>query len=52
MSLVVLLLALTCLIIGLAAPVVLDKFIEPATVQALDYQKYIGAILELAKTLR
>ncbi|AHF80857.1 proton-conducting transporter transmembrane domain-containing protein [Thermococcus paralvinellae] len=52
MSLVCLLLALTCLILGLAAPVILDKLIEPATVQALNYQKYIGVILELAKNLR
>ncbi|NJE09085.1 cation:proton antiporter, partial [Thermococcus sp. M39] len=52
MSLVCLLLALTVIVIGLTAPVVIDKLIEPATAQAIDYQKYIGVILELAKNLR
>jgi|Deesub1362B_J571_1020462.scaffolds.fasta_scaffold00105_67 multicomponent Na+:H+ antiporter subunit D len=52
MSLVVLVLALTCLAIGLLAPVILDKFIAPAAEQTVNYQVYIKAILELAsKTL-
>ncbi|HIP88765.1 MAG TPA: cation:proton antiporter [Thermococcus paralvinellae] len=52
MSLICLVLALAVIIIGLTAPLIIDKLITPAATQTLDYQNYIGVILELAKNLR
>ncbi|MCD6140091.1 MAG: cation:proton antiporter [Thermococcus sp.] len=51
MSLTCLLLALTCLAIGLMAPTIVDNFIAPAAAQTLDYNSYINAVLNLLSKL-
>ncbi|WP_456326109.1 proton-conducting transporter transmembrane domain-containing protein [Palaeococcus sp. (in: euryarchaeotes)] len=48
MSLTCLILALICVILGLMAPVIIDRLITPAVGQILDYQSYISIILKLA----
>ena len=39
-------------IIVISPDLIIDKLIKPATTQTLNYQNYIGVILELAKNLR
>ncbi|NJD99819.1 cation:proton antiporter [Thermococcus sp. LS1] len=53
MSLVCLVLAVICIIVGLATPIIVDSLINPAATQAMDYNSYINAVLDLAlKTIR
>ncbi|CAB50371.1 proton-conducting transporter transmembrane domain-containing protein [Pyrococcus abyssi] len=45
MSMICLILALICIAIGLIAPIVLEKLINPAVIQAMDYETYVRAAL-------
>ncbi|NJE42523.1 proton-conducting transporter membrane subunit [Thermococcus sp. GR6] len=52
MAFVVLLLAAAVVVIGLAAPVILQHYIEPAAAQTMDYRLYIQTALEYASRLK
>ncbi|MCD6372715.1 MAG: cation:proton antiporter [Thermococcus sp.] len=46
-----LILGILVVILGVLAPVIIDKFFNPAAVQAMDYQGYIGAVLNYSKVV-
>ncbi|AHF79508.1 proton-conducting transporter transmembrane domain-containing protein [Thermococcus paralvinellae] len=52
MGLVVLLLSMAVIVIGLAAPMVLQNYIEPAVAQTVNYKLYIQTALEYALRLK
>ncbi|NJE85378.1 cation:proton antiporter [Thermococcus sp. CX2] len=52
MSGVLLILAVTCLLLGLFAPYIIEHYINPAVSQAMDYKLYIQTALEYAAKLK
>lgn len=46
-----LVLGILVVVLGVLAPVIIDKFFNPAAVQAMDYQSYIEAVLNYSKVV-